>query len=112
VSRWPLSTAALLFVLAAHLAVVLAGEPRRESRMIEAKGRVVVGPPDVALPGYDLVLAEGDRRRYPLMPTSDAQVRVLRKVAGKAGEVEVVGILSSSADRQAYIVIQYIGEYP
>jgi hypothetical protein len=108
-SRWPLSTVATVLVLAAHLTVALAGEPRRESRPVEARGRVVYGPPDIARAGYDLVLVDGDHRRYPLMPTSDAQIRLLRKVAGQVVEVEVIGILSSYGD-QTYIVIHYIEE--
>jgi hypothetical protein len=108
--RWPLSTAAFLLVLAAHLAIALAGEPQRLPRPVVTRGRIALAASYAGDFGYDLVVGER-YLRYPLMPTSDAHVRAIHANARRPREVEVVGDLSV-LDGRCYIAIETIKELP
>lgn len=116
--RWPLSTAAAVLVLAAHVAAYATDPARKAPRTVTLVGRVVVEPqePDTSLPrSYALAaagaIARGRRVRFPLVPVTRAHAEFLEAHAGKDILVEVTATLTPVPTRTV-LVIERINELP
>jgi hypothetical protein len=108
--RWPLSTAAALLVLVAHLTVALAGEAYEPPRPILITGRVVESS-SRGEPHFDLELPDRGPLRYPLVPTDSAHREVLARNLGRPTRVQVGGIMCLVKHHQI-ILVETIKEFP
>jgi hypothetical protein len=110
--RWPLSAAAFLIVVAAHLAVAVAGERIDPGRSFEATGAIWARNRDFGLSrgtAYTLRVPGG----FPisLLPTGPEQAATLDRLVAARSRAHVGGVRYEINHRQ-FLVLESIKELP
>jgi hypothetical protein len=112
--RRPLSTAAFLFVVAAHLTVALAGERIEPGKPWKATGTVTVETREFTLFGDKPIVG----RAYFLTTSADVRIsllpdskhtRVLDRLADTLGTARVEGICHE-VNRRPFLLVETIEE--